>query len=151
MMAATAERAPLQILLVEDDPDDRDLLVEAFRRAGAPHALRIAEDGEEALDVVASCASSRAAPLPDLVLLDLNLPRKSGFEVLEELKASEASRRIPVVVMTTSSAECDVERSYELGASCFITKPSDLSELFSVVQLIERFWLGAVTLPGRSQ
>ena len=138
---------PIQILLVEDSPGDVRLTEEVLRDARVANELHVVEDGEQAMAFVGGRASHRAAPRPDLILLDLNLPRKDGREVLAELKADPELRRIPVIVLTTSSAERDVLRSYDLSANCYLTKPVDLDEFISVVRSIEAFWLSLVRLP----
>ena len=137
----------MQILLVEDSPGDVRLTEEVLREAEIPNELHVVDDGEQAMEFVGGHGTHGDAPRPDLILLDLNLPRKDGREVLAELKADPELRRIPVVVLTTSSAERDVLRSYDLNANCFITKPVDLEEFISVVRSIEAFWLSIVRLP----
>jgi chemotaxis family two-component system response regulator Rcp1 len=130
------------ILYVEDNPGDVQLLQYAFKNVKMPHQLRFARDGQAAVEFL----HRDDIPKPDLILLDLNLPRKTGFEVLEEVKQDQALRRIPIIVLSSSSADKDVERAYALRANCFIQKPSDLNELFSVVRGVEEFWMHTVTL-----
>jgi len=137
----------VEILLVEDSPDDVDLTLEAFKENSSRSRLHVVEDGIQALAFLRRQGAYASAPRPDLVLLDLNLPKKSGFEVLKEIKADPSLRRIPVVVLTTSSADADVARSYELAANCFITKPVDLDAFFSVVSVVDHFWRDVATLP----
>jgi CheY-like chemotaxis protein len=138
---------PVEILLVEDNPGDVRLTIEALRDSTLAHRLSVARDGVEALAFLRREGGVR----PDLILLDLNLPRKDGREVLSEIKADAALRTIPVVVLTTSRAEQDVLHSYELQANCYITKPVDLMQFMTVVRSIEDFWLTIVTLPGAAR
>lgn len=139
-----------QILLVEDNAADVRLTQEALRDTKVVNELHVVRDGVEAMDFLCRNGKFGDAPRPDLVILDLNLPRKSGQEVLEEMKADPALRTIPVAVLTTSSAEADVLKSYDLGANCFLTKPVDLGQFLKVVHTIEEFWLGIVRLPTRT-
>jgi two-component system, chemotaxis family, response regulator Rcp1 len=138
---------PVEILLVEDNPDDIDLTVEAFKESSTVSRLHVVEDGVQALAFLRRQGNYSSAPRPNLILLDLNLPRKSGYEVLQEVKADPELRQIPVVVLTTSSADNDVLRSYELAANCYITKPVDLDAFLSVVRVVDRFWRDVATLP----
>ena len=137
----------IEILLVEDNPGDVRLTQEMIKEARVANRLAVVTDGEEALDYLHRRGRYESATRPDLVLLDLNLPRKSGQEVLEDIKADPDLRRIPVVILTTSKAEEDVLRSYNAYANCYITKPVDLTQFMSVVQSIEDFWLAVVRLP----
>jgi two-component system, chemotaxis family, response regulator Rcp1 len=139
---------PVEILLVEDEPGDVRLTVEALRTARVRNRIHTVEDGVEALDFLRRRPPYAAAPRPDLILLDLNLPRKDGRAVLAEIKADPALRTIPVVVLTTSRARDDVQRSYELHANCFISKPMDFNEFSAVVKSIEDFWLTVARLPA---
>jgi len=139
---------PIEILLVEDNPGDVRLTVEALREGKVHNNLNVARDGVEALAYLRREPPFAEASRPDLILLDLNLPRKDGREVLAELKADPRWKTIPVVVLTTSRAEQDVLRSYELQANCFVTKPVDLDQFINVVKSIEDFWLTVVTLPN---
>jgi chemotaxis family two-component system response regulator Rcp1 len=139
---------PVEILLVEDNPGDVRLTIEALRDGKVYNHLNVARDGVEALAFLRREGAFGDAPRPDLILLDLNLPRKDGREVLADIKSDPALRTIPVVVLTTSRAEQDVMRSYELQANCYITKPVDLEQFIIVVQSIENFWLTIVTLPS---
>ena len=141
---------PIEILLVEDEPGDVRLTVEALRDARVRNRIHTVEDGVEALDFLRRRPPYTEAPRPDLILLDLNLPRKDGREVLAEIKADPALRTIPVVVLTTSRARDDVLRSYDLHANCFISKPMDLNEFNAVVKSIEDFWLTVARLPSSS-
>jgi chemotaxis family two-component system response regulator Rcp1 len=138
---------PIEILLVEDNPGDARLAMEAFKEATVRNHLSIVGNGEAALAFLRREREHENAPRPDLILLDLNLPRKSGREVLEEIKADTRLQRIPVVVLTTSQAEEDIARAYELNANCYITKPVDLDQFFRVIKTIEDFWLTLVKLP----
>jgi CheY-like chemotaxis protein len=138
---------PIEILLIEDSPSDAQLAREALESAKIANRLSHVEDGVEALRFLRRQDPYADAPRPDLILLDLNLPRKDGREVLEELKADPQFQRIPVVVLTTSRAEQDVLRSYALHANCYITKPVDFTQFMDVVKSIEHFWLAVVTLP----
>ncbi len=145
-MKATRGRA-IQILLVEDSPGDVRLTEEILRDAKIANDLHVVTDGEDAMDFLRGSGAHADAPRPDVMLLDLNLPRKDGREVLAEIKADPMLRRIPVIVLTTSSADEDVLHSYDLNANCYITKPIDLDEFISVVRSIEDFWLSIVRLP----
>ena len=139
---------PVEILLVEDNPGDVRLTREILRDAKVRNTLHHVADGVEALAFLARDGQYADAPLPDLILLDLNLPRKDGREVLTEIKADKRLASIPVVVLTSSSAEKDVVKSYGLHANCYIVKPIDLDQFIEVVRSIESFWLCIVTLPS---
>lgn len=141
---------PVKILLVEDNPGDVRLTKEAFKMGNLDHELITVPDGEEALAYLHEEGDYENAPRPDLILLDLNLPKRDGREVLEEIKNDETLRTTPVVVLTTSEAEQDILRMYELQANCYITKPVDLDEFLNVIQAIETFWLATVKLPTRA-
>ena len=138
---------PIEILLVEDNAGDVRLTIEALRESKVRNNLHVASDGVQAMDFLRQQGHYEHAIRPDLVLLDLNLPRKDGREVLAEIKADPKLKTIPVVVLTTSRAERDVLQSYELQANCYITKPVDLEQFITVVRSIEDFWLTIVTLP----
>ncbi|MDY6958899.1 MAG: response regulator [Halobacteriota archaeon] len=140
---------PIEILLVEDNPGDVRLTQEAFKEGKLKNNLYVAKDGVEAIEFLRHQGEYSDSPRPDLILLDLNMPRKSGKEVLEEVKADEELRRIPVVILTTSKAEEDIFRSYDLHANCFITKPVDMDQFIDVVKFIESFWFTVVRLPTR--
>jgi chemotaxis family two-component system response regulator Rcp1 len=142
------EQRPIEILMVEDSPSDAQLTVEALRAAKIANRLSHVEDGVEALRFLRREGPYADAPRPGLILLDLNLPRKDGREVLDELKRDPDLKTIPVVVLTTSRSEQDVLRSYQLHANCYITKPVDFTQFLGVVKAIEHFWLTVVTLPG---
>ncbi|MBV8087231.1 MAG: response regulator [Chloroflexi bacterium] len=138
---------PIDILLVEDSPSDVDLTREALEDAKVRNTLHVAEDGVEALEFLRGVGRHTGAPRPDLILLDLNLPKKDGREVLAEIKADPDLKSIPVVILTTSEAEQDILRTYALHANCYITKPVDLEQFITVVRSIENFWLVVVKLP----
>jgi CheY-like chemotaxis protein len=141
------QNRPVEILLVEDNPGDERLTREALKEGKVYNNLHWVKDGVEAMAFLRKEGNHRAAPRPDIVLLDLNLPRKDGREVLEEIKTDEDLKRIPVVVLTTSKAEEDVLRTYNLHANCYVTKPVDLEKFIVVVKSIDVFWLTIVTLP----
>jgi len=143
----TAKLESVEILLVEDNPGDVRLTIEVLRDGKFSNRLNVAADGVEAMNFLHRRAGYSNAQRPDLVLLDLNLPRKDGREVLAEIKTDPALKRIPVVVLTTSSTQIDVLRSYELQANCYITKPVDLAQFTKVVRQIQDFWLTIVQLP----
>ena len=138
---------PIEILLVEDSPSDTDLTVEALAAAKVCNRLSIVEDGVQAMQFLRREGQYAQAARPDLILLDLNLPRKDGREVLAEVRADEKLTSIPVVVLTTSQAEQDVLRAYALHANCYIAKPVDFKQFLKVVEAIEGFWLSVVKLP----
>ncbi len=138
---------PIEILLVEDSPGDADLAREALDETKVRNNLHVVTDGEQAMDFLYRRGKYSNAPRPGLILLDLNLPKKDGRQVLAEIKNDEELKRIPVVVLTISKDEEDVLRSYNLHANCFITKPLDLSQFLKVVKSIEEFWLTIVRLP----
>ncbi|MBV9895065.1 MAG: response regulator [Chloroflexi bacterium] len=139
---------PIEILLVEDNPGDVRLTIEGLNEGKVRNNLHVARDGVEALAFLRREGEFRDAVRPDLILLDLNLPRKDGREVLLDIKSDPTLKTIPVVVLTTSRAEQDVLHSYELQANCYITKPVDLEQFITVVKSIEDFWLTIVTLPN---
>jgi two-component system, chemotaxis family, response regulator Rcp1 len=138
---------PIELLLVEDSEPDVRLTIEALREAKVKNRLWVCEDGVEALDFLRRKGRHVDAPRPDLILLDLNLPRKDGRQVLKEIKTDDSLKRIPVVVLTTSKNEEDVLRAYDLHANCYITKPVDFNRFMDVVKSIENFWLTVVRLP----
>jgi chemotaxis family two-component system response regulator Rcp1 len=141
------EQRPIEILMVEDSPSDTQLAIEALHEAKISNRLSHVEDGVEALEFLRRQGPYQDAPRPDLILLDLNLPRMDGRQLLEEIKQDPDLRIIPVVVLTTSRSEQDVLRSYQLHANCYITKPVDFTQFMHVVKSIEHFWLTVVTLP----
>jgi CheY-like chemotaxis protein len=140
---------PIEILLVEDNPGDVRLTREALKDARVANTLHVVEDGVDALDYLYRRGQYCDAPRPHLVLLDLNLPKKNGREVLAEIKGDDRLKRIPVVILTTSQAEEDILRAYNLHANCYITKPVDFTQFTKIVKTIEDFWLTIVTLPPR--
>jgi len=149
MSIETAPRSgPIELLLVEDSEPDVRLTREALKEAKMWNNLWVVEDGVEAIEFLRRKGRYADSPRPDLILLDLNLPRKDGRQVLLEIKADPALRRIPVVVLTTSRDEADVLRAYDLHANCYITKPVDFNRFMEVVKSIEDFWLTVVRLPG---
>jgi two-component system response regulator len=138
---------PFEILLVEDNPDDVDLTAEAFRDLSRSTRLNVVENGADAMAYLRGEAAFHSARRPDLILLDLNLPGRSGHEVLREIKGDPALRAIPLIVLTSSSSPADVQRSYDLAANCYITKPSGLDGFERIARQIEQFWLLTATLP----
>ena len=147
MKTIGTDATPIEVLLVEDSPGDVRLTREAFKDAKVHINLHVASDGAEAMDFLNREGKHANAPRPDLILLDLNLPKKDGREVLEEIKESPDLKSIPVVVLTTSASEVDILRSYLLHANCYITKPVGLEGFLEVVRSIDSFWLSVVKLP----
>jgi len=141
------DRAPIEVLLVEDSLGDVRLTREALHEANRAVHLHVAFDGVEAMDFLTRAGSNTRAPRPDLILLDLNLPRMDGREVLVQIKANESLRTIPTIILTTSDAEADIVKSYELQANCFLSKPVQLDAFESLVKSINDFWLTKVKLP----
>ena len=148
-MTSTVNPDIIHILLVDDDPGDVRLTLEALKRSKLYSSIDDVENGEEALAYLRKEGKYAGARRPDLILLDLNMPRKDGRETLAEIKADPDLHRIPVVVLTTSSAESDVLKSYNLGANCYITKPVDLTQFMQVIQETESFWFAVVKLPPK--
>ena len=146
-MSSDAADDRFHILLVEDNPGDVRLMKEALRSNGVNQQLHVVTDGDQAVRFLQRRPPFEEAVRPDLIFLDLNLPKKDGREVLAEIKKNDRLKHIPVVVLTTSKADEDVLRSYELHANCYVTKPVDLEKFIVVVQSIDRFWLTVVTLP----
>ncbi len=138
---------PIEILLVEDSPGDVRLTIEALKEAKVKNNLNVAKDGVEALDFLFKKKQYANANRPDLILLDLNLPRKDGRELLAEIKNDENLKRIPIVILTTSNNESDILRTYNLHANCYITKPVDFEQFYRVIKSIEDFWMTIVKLP----
>jgi CheY-like chemotaxis protein len=147
MMAPGMRFQPVEILLVEDNPVDVIMTREVFAGARVLNNLHVVEDGEEALDFLCKRGRFSAAPSPEIILLDLNLPRKDGREVLAEIKSDPSLRHIPVVVLTTSESEEDIWNSYDLQANCFVTKPMDLEQFTGALEQIGDFWFTLVRLP----
>jgi two-component system, chemotaxis family, response regulator Rcp1 len=141
------ENRPVEILLVEDNPGDERLTREALKEGKVYSNLHWVKDGVEAMSFLRREGKYADVPRPDIILLDLNLPKKDGREVLQDIKNDDALKRIPVVVLTTSKAEEDVLRTYNLHANCYVTKPVDLEKFIVVVKSIDVFWLTVVTLP----
>jgi CheY-like chemotaxis protein len=146
-----AQIRPVEILLVEDSPSDADLTADALGEGKVLNNLHWVEDGVEALAFLRRQGKHGEAPRPDIILLDLNLPKKDGREVLAEVKADPTLKLIPVVILTTSAAERDILRTYELNANCYVTKPIGLEQFMEVVKLIETFWLAVVQLPSEQE
>lgn len=138
---------PIEILLVEDNPADVRMTLEILKEAKVRNTLTVVGDGNEALDLLRRVGKYSQTVQPDLILLDLNLPKKDGKQVLAEIKADPALKRIPVVILTSSNAEEDIVKSYDLYANCYVTKPVDLEQFVKVVKSIESFWLTIVKLP----
>ncbi|MET8725817.1 response regulator [Streptomyces parvus] len=141
---------PIEVLLVEDDPGDELMTREAFEDNKIRNTLHVVRDGQEALDFLYRRGEHSEAPRPDLVLLDLNLPKYDGRQVLEQIKGDPELALIPVVVLTTSSAEEDILRSYKLHANAYVTKPVDLDQFIAAVRQIDEFFVTVVRLPGRA-
>jgi two-component system, chemotaxis family, response regulator Rcp1 len=139
----------IEILLIEDNPGDVRLTQECLKKSKVTNHLSVAEDGVEALNFLHRANSFASAPRPDLIVLDLNLPRKDGRELLAEIKSDPDLRRIPVVILTSSDAEADIYKSYDLHANCYITKPIIFEEFIKVITAIENFWLSIVRLPEK--
>jgi CheY-like chemotaxis protein len=145
-MVMAAQRT-VEILLVDDNIGDVVLTKEALKAVEFPNRVSVVRDGCEALEFLRRTGKFANASRPDLILLDINMPRKNGCEVLEEVRSDEDLRLIPIVILTSSEAEDDIRRSYELGANCFVTKPADLDEMVRVVQAINHFWITIAKLP----
>lgn len=148
-MGTDISSKPIEILLIEDSRGDIGLIEEVFEEAKIRNNLYVAEDGEEAVLFLNKKGQYADAPRPDIILLDLNLPKKDGREVLEEVKRDDNLKNIPIVVLTTSKAEEDVLRSYNLHANAYITKPVDFDQFIKVIKSIEGFWLEVVKLPNK--
>jgi len=145
-----SESKPIEILLVEDSPSDAQLAVEALEAGKIANNLSRVVDGVEAMEFLRQKGKFAKSPRPDLIMLDLNLPRKDGRDVLRELKNEPSLKTIPIIVLTTSRSDKDVLQSYELNANCYITKPVDFEHFIEVVKTIEKFWLTIVTLPPKT-
>jgi CheY-like chemotaxis protein len=144
---STEETRPIEILLVEDSPSDTELTLEALKDFKVRNHVSVVEDGVQAMQFLRRQGPYAQAPRPDLIMLDLNLPRKDGREVLADIKGDEDLKPIPIVVLTTSRADQDILRAYQLNANCYINKPVDFNQFLEVVRSIESFWLYVVTLP----
>ncbi len=140
---------PFEILLVEDNPGDVILTQEAFREGHFPHRLSVAGDGEQALHFLRQEDGFRNAPRPDLILMDLNLPKKDGRELLAEVKSDPLLSQIPVIVLTMSEADQDIARAYKLHANCYLTKPIRMEDFLSMMKTVEAFWLNLARLPAK--
>ncbi len=140
-----------EILLVDDNPADIDLTSEVLAQSSQPFHVNAVNDGVEAISFLRHEGKHAKAPVPDLVVLDLNLPLKDGCEVLSDIKADPALARIPVVIFTSSQASSDIARSYKLGANCYLKKPGNLAEFVAAVQSMAEFWLGFATLPQKEK
>jgi two-component system, chemotaxis family, response regulator Rcp1 len=140
---------PIDILLVEDNPGDIRLTLEAFKEGKCTNHIHVVKDGEEAMQFLRKQDRHADSPRPDLILLDLNLPKRDGRSILQEIKTDPDLKRIPVVILTTSKAEEDILRTYNLHANCYITKPVDIEEFITITRSIENFWLSIVKLPDR--
>jgi len=138
---------PIEILLVEDSPGDVRLTIEALKEAKVKNNLTVAKDGVEAVDFLLKKNQFKDATRPDLILLDLNLPRKDGRELLAEIKGDDNLKRIPIVILTTSNSESDILKTYDLHANCYITKPVNFEQFYTVIKSIEEFWMTIVKLP----
>jgi two-component system, chemotaxis family, response regulator Rcp1 len=147
MESIGTDHTPIEVLLVEDSPGDVRLTREAFKDAKVHINLHVVSDGAEAMEFLKHSGKHVDVPRPDLILLDLNLPKKDGREVLEEIKQNPALKSIPVVILTTSASEADIHGSYLHHANCYITKPVDLEGFLKVVKSIDSFWLSVVKLP----
>jgi chemotaxis family two-component system response regulator Rcp1 len=139
--------SPVEILLVEDNPGDIRLLQEAFKEGGLMCRLNITRDGEQAMAYLRNEGPYAQSPRPRLILLDLNMPRMDGRELLAEIKSERKFSRIPVMILSTSTDQEDIQRAYDLHANCYVPKPSDLDSLVQLSKVIERFWLNAALLP----
>jgi CheY-like chemotaxis protein len=149
MMVPGTKLRPVEILLVEDNPVDVMMTREAFANGRICNNLHVVEDGEEAMDFLYKRGKYSSAPQPNIILLDLNLPRKDGRAVLAEIKADPSLRHIPVIILTTSESEEDIFKSYELQANCFITKPVDMEQFTRNLECVGDFWFALVQLPAK--
>ena len=147
MYADEQEGSPIEILLVEDNPGDVRLTQEALKEGKVRNQLRVVDDGAKALEYLFRRGPYTGAPRPDLILLDLNLPKKDGREVLAEIKTDSDLKHIPVIMLTTSKAESDILDSYNLHANCYITKPVNLQQFLVAIRAIQAFWFSIVKLP----
>lgn len=139
---------PYQILLVEDAPGDIRLTFEAFKKATIESRLHAVQDGQEAMDFLEQKGVHTEAPRPDLILMDLNLPKLHGFDLLNWIKANDRFKNIPIVILTASSNEKDIQKAYDLRANCYLLKPSKLEDFFQIIRGVQEFWLSLVRLPS---
>lgn len=149
IMIVEPNMTSIEVLIIEDNPADVDLVIEAFKDGKLTINLVVAEDGAEAMAYLRKEGEYKSATIPDLVLLDLNMPIKNGFEVLDEMKQDPELKRIPIIIMTISKAEEDVLRSYNLHANAYIVKPVELNQFLNTIRSIENFWLSMVKLPPK--
>jgi len=147
-MTFIQQHRPFEILLAEDNPGDVELIHEAFQTGKVLNHISLATDGEEAMAFLNHGRGYESAPHPDLILLDLNIPKKDGFEVLKEIREHPRLSRVPVIILTSSQADRDIVKSYDLRANCIISKPVDVDEFLSMVRATGEFWLTLVKLPG---
>jgi CheY-like chemotaxis protein len=138
---------PVEILLVEDNPADVRLISETFKDFKSRNVINLVKDGAEAMDFLRKRGAYAGMPMPDIIILDLNLPKKTGFEILEEIKKDPGLKQIPVVVLSTSGSDNDIAKAYQLQAACYVTKPVGLDDFIKTVKNIENFWLNTVKLP----
>ena len=146
-MDFVGNKKPIKILLIEDNPGDIRLTIEAFKDSKFDNILEVAEDGIEAINFLRKKGKYKDKSLPDIIILDLNLPRKDGREVLAEIKEDKLLKHIPVIIFTTSKAEIDLIRTYDLHANCYISKPLNMTQFTKIVKSIENFWFSIVSLP----
>lgn len=146
----SANGKPVDILLVEDNPEDVELTLEALRDSRVENRPNVARDGVEAMDFLYRRGAYKDAATPDIIFLDLNMPRKSGREVLEEIKADKDLKRIPVIILTTSKAEEDILRSYQLQAAAYVAKPVDFGQFVNAIRALENFWFRVVKFPSKT-
>ncbi|MGV3559130.1 response regulator [Larkinella arboricola] len=145
-----SKQLTISILIADDDADDRMLIEQAFRENNLTATLNFVEDGEELIDFLLQREPYTSVIRPSLIILDLNMPRKNGIQALREIKANEQLRQIPIVVLTTSTAEEDILRTYDLGVSSYISKPFDYSTLLDITNTIKKYWIDTVSLPDDS-
>lgn len=146
----SGQNGVMQILLVEDNPGDIRLTQEALKEGNIPNVLHVVKDGVEAMEFLRKKGKYSESPIPDIILLDLNLPRKDGREVLADIKTDDDLKMIPVIVLTTSDTDQDIIKSYKLHANCFITKPVDLELFIFIIRQIETFWFRVIKLPPKN-
>ena len=149
-MGFERNKSPIEILLIEDNPGDIRLTIEIFKESKFDNILNIAEDGIEAINFLSKKGKFKDKHLPDIIILDLNLPKKHGREVLAEIKEDELFKHIPVIIFTTSQAETDIFKCYELHANCYISKPLNMIKFVKIVKSVENFWFSIVKLPSHN-